>query len=120
MRPKSTKHRPERLSALVQETVAGAVATLVKDPRVGFVTITSATVSPDGTHAVVRVSVMGTEEEKARAMEGLDSARGFLRSHLAKTLSLRNIPELHFELDRGLEHAQRINQILSDLKRDES
>jgi ribosome-binding factor A len=117
---KSGKHRPERLAALIQESVASALATQVKDPRVGFITVTGVTVSPDGTHAVLRVSVMGTEEEKARAFEGLESARGFLRSNLARTLSLRTIPELRFELDRGLEHAQRINQILADLKRDES
>ena len=117
---KSGKHRPERLAALIQESVASALATQVKDPRVGFITVTGVTVSPDGTHAVLRVSVMGTEDEKARAFEGLESARGFLRSNLAKTLSLRTIPELRFELDRGLEHAQRINQILADLKRDES
>jgi ribosome-binding factor A len=117
---KSGKHRPERLAALIQESVASALATQVKDPRVGFITVTGTTVSPDGTHAVLRVSVMGTEEEKARAFEGLESARGFLRTNLARTLSLRTIPELHFELDRGLEHAQRINQILADLKRDES
>jgi ribosome-binding factor A len=117
---RSGKHRPERLAALIQESVAAAVATSVKDPRIGFVTVTGVSVSPDGTHAVVRVSVMGAEEEKTRALEGLDSARGYLRSHLARTLSLRSIPELRFELDRGLEHAQRINQILADLKRDES
>ena len=117
---KSGKHRPERLAALIQESVASTLATQIKDPRVGFITVTGTTVSPDGTHAVLRVSVMGTEEEKARAFEGLESARGFLRSTLARTLSLRTIPELHFELDRGLEHAQRINQILADLKRDES
>jgi len=117
---KSGKHRPERLAALIQESVAGAVSTLLKDPRVGFLTVTGVTVSPDGSHAVVRVSVMGEPEEKTRALEGLESARGFLRSHLAKTLTLRTIPELRFELDRGLEHALRINQILADLKRDES
>jgi ribosome-binding factor A len=117
---RSSKHRPERLAALIQESVAGAVSTLVKDPRVGFLTVTGVTVSPDGSHAVVRVSVMGEQEEKERALQGLESARGFLRSHLAKTLALRTIPDLRFELDRGLEHAQRINRILSDLKRDES
>jgi ribosome-binding factor A len=117
---RSGKHRPERLAALIQESVAAAVATSLKDPRVGFVTVTGVTVSPDGGVATVRVSVMGTEEEKARALEGLESARGYLRSRLAESVKLRTIPELRFELDRGLEHAQRINQILADLKRDES
>jgi ribosome-binding factor A len=53
-------------------------------------------------------------------MAGLNSARGFLRSHLARALALRATPELHFQLDRGLEHAQRIDQLLAQLRRDET
>jgi ribosome-binding factor A len=113
-------HRPERLAALLHETLAEALANRVKDPRVGFVTLTGVEVSPDGGHATVRVSVMGTEEEKTSAMAGLNSARGFLRSHLARALTLRTTPELHFQLDRGLEHAQRIDQLLAQLRRDET
>lgn len=113
------KHRPERLAALIQETLADALVTELKDPRVGFVTITGVRVSSDGTHAAVRVSVMGSEEEKARAMEGLESARGFLRSHLARTLSLRTAPELQLELDRTLEQAQRIDRLLAEIRRPE-
>lgn len=111
-------HRPERLAALVQETLASAITTSLKDPRVGFVTITNVQVTPDGHHATVRVSVLGSEEEKGQAMEGLESARGFLRSILASRLSLRVTPDLRFELDRGLEHAQRIDAILEELRRD--
>lgn len=113
-------HRPERLAALLHQTLAEALANRVKDPRVGFVTVTGVDVSPDGGHAAVWVSVMGTEEEKTSAMEGLNSARGFLRSHLAKALTLRTTPELHFQLDRGLEHAQRIEQLLAQIRRDET
>jgi ribosome-binding factor A len=110
------RHRPERLAALVQEALAEALARAVKDPRVGFATITSVTVSPDGGHATVRVSVLGDEAAKASAMEGLESARGFLRSHLAQVLPLRTTPELHFVLDRGGEHAARIDQLLAQLR----
>ena len=113
-------HRPERLAALVQETVARALATEVKDPRVGFVTVTGVSVTADGAHATVRVSVLGSEEEKATALAGLASARGFLRTHLAHTLPLRTAPELRFELDRGLEHAQQIDRLLADIRRDET
>ena len=116
---KSGRHRPERLAGLIQESIAAQLANSVNDPRVGFVTLTGVSLSPDGTHALVRVSVMGTEEEKSRALEGLESARGFLRAQLARTVALRTVPDLRFELDRGLEHAQRINQILADLKRDD-
>jgi ribosome-binding factor A len=104
------------VATLVQETLADALAGRLKDPRVGFVTITGVEVSPDCTHATVRVSVLGDEEQKTQAMEGLSSAKGFLRTRLARTLSLRTAPELHFLLDRGLEHAARIEQILTELK----
>ncbi|PYO28602.1 MAG: ribosome-binding factor A, partial [Gemmatimonadetes bacterium] len=66
--------------------------------------------------ARVRVSVMGSEEDKAKSLEGLASAARFLRAQVAKELPLRTTPELHFELDRGLEHAQRIDQVLRNLK----
>lgn len=111
-------HRPERLAALVQETLAELLTRGLKDPRVGFVTVTGVTMTPDGAHATVRVSVLGTEEEKGRALEGLDSARGYLRSQLARTLAVRVAPEIKFTLDRGLEHARRIDDILDQIKRD--
>jgi ribosome-binding factor A len=107
--------RPERVAALVQETLAEALASQLKDPRVGFVTVTGVTVSPDCTHAQVRVSVMGESEDQERAMEGLASAKGYLRTHLARSLNLRVAPELHFILDRGLEHARRMGEILDEL-----
>src|SRR6266566_2909213 len=72
----------------------------------------------DLAHARVRVSVMGSEDEKAKSLAGLESAARFLRSQLARELSLRVTPELRFELDRGLEHAQRIDRMLRDLKED--
>ena len=117
MTPRAHPHRPERLAALIQETLAEALTGRLKDPRVGFATITGVTVTPDGSHAVVRVSVLGDDEAKERALEGLQSARGFLRSHLARVLALRVTPELAFQIDRGLEHAQRIEQVLADLRR---
>jgi ribosome-binding factor A len=117
---RGAQHRPQRLAALILETVAQALGTLVKDPRVGFVTITRVAVSRDASLASVSVSVLGTDEEKARAMDGLDSARGFLRTHLAQTLKLRTTPELRFMLDRGLEHAQRVDRLLADIKRSET
>jgi len=113
----SPRHRPERVAAIIHETLAAAVSSLLKDPRVGFVTVTGVTVTPDMSHAEVRISVLGTEEEKAEAMTGMASATGFLRTHLARTLTLRKAPELHFVLDRGIEHAQRIDRLLGDLKR---
>lgn len=116
---RAPKHRPERLAALIQEIIASALMTELKDPRVGFVTVTGVKVSGDGGHATVRVSVLGSDEDKVRAVEGLESARGFLRGFLARTLNLRTAPELHMELDRTLEQAQRIDRLLGEIRRDE-
>ncbi|HEY2824906.1 MAG TPA: 30S ribosome-binding factor RbfA [Gemmatimonadales bacterium] len=114
-------HRVERIGALVHQTVAAALATEVKDPRVGFVTITRVKMSSDGGHALLMVSVLGSPEEQTKALEGLNSARGFLRTRLAQSLSLRVAPDVHFELDRGLEHARNIDRVLQELeKKDEA
>ena len=109
-------HRPERVAEAIRQTVAEFLTGNVRDPRVGFVTVTAVEVSGDLGHARVRVSVMGSEEEKAKSLEGLTSAARFLRAQVASQLPLRTTPELHFELDRGLEHAQRIDQVLRKLK----
>lgn len=112
-------HRPERVAEGIRQTVAAFLTGNVRDPRVGFVTVTGVEVSPDLTHARVRVSVMGSDEEKERSLEGLASAARFLRAQLARELRLRLTPELRFELDRGLDHAQRIDRVLRELKEGE-
>src|SRR3989442_3363908 len=105
-------HRPERMAELIRQTVAEFLTGNVRDPRVGFVTVTAVEVSGDLAHARIRVSVMGSEEEKTKTLEGLGSAARFLRAQLSRELRLRTSPELRFELDRGVEHAQRIDAVL--------
>jgi ribosome-binding factor A len=109
-------HRPARVGELIRQTVAAFLNGSVRDPRIGFVTVTGVEVSADLGHANIRVSVLGTEEEKARSLEGLESAAGFLRVQLGRRLALRTTPELRFRLDRGLEHAQQIDRVLKELK----
>ncbi len=113
------RHRAERMAAQIHETVAAALAMDLKDPRVGFVTVTDVVVSSDCSHATVRVAVMGSEAEKAEAMEGLTSAKGYLRTRLARQMRVRAVPELHIVLDQGLEHAARIDELLEEIKHDE-
>lgn len=111
--------RPAQVAETVRQVVADTLTREIRDPRVGFVTVTGVTVSGDLSHARVRVSIMGEAEDKERAMEGLHSAAGFLRSRLTRALDVRVVPELHFELDRGQEHAARINALLADLHRED-
>lgn len=116
---KGSSRRPEQVAELVRQVVSDALLTEVRDPRIGMVTVTRVVVSPELSWAMVYVSVMGDEAEKVRALEGLESAAGFFRSKLGRSLSTRVVPEVKFELDRGLEHAARINALLAELKRED-
>ena len=108
------------MAETLRQVITDALAREVRDPRVGFVTVTGVLVSNDLSHARVMVSLPGEEADKDRALEGLQSAAGFLRSRAARALTTRSVPELHFELDRGLEHAARINQLLNTIRREEA
>src|SRR2546430_1688963 len=110
------RHRPERVAEAIRQTVAEFLTGNVRDPRVGFVTVTAVGVSGDLRHAPGRGSGVGSEEGEAKALEGPASAARLLPAPGAKTLPLRTTPELHFELDRGIEHAQHIDQVLRNLK----
>lgn len=113
-------HRQERVATLIQQILGEAMTTRIKDPRVGFVTLTGVTVTADLSHATVSVSVMGDDERREQALAGLDHAKGYLRSLLARSTDLRTTPELHFVIDRGLDHARRIDELLTQIHRDES
>jgi ribosome-binding factor A len=112
---KRSSHRPEQVAETIRQVVAEALAHEVRDPRVARVTVTSVRVTGDLGHARVSV-VLGEGADADRSMEGLASAAGFLRGRVAKALSTRVVPELEFVLDRGAEHAQRINEIFASLR----
>ncbi|HEX6406088.1 MAG TPA: 30S ribosome-binding factor RbfA [Gemmatimonadales bacterium] len=116
---KGSSRRPEQMAETLRQVITDGLTREVRDPRVGFVTITGVLVTNDLSHARVMVSVPGEETEKARALEGLQSAAGFLRSRAARALTTRTVPELHFELDRGLEHAARINELLNTIRQED-
>jgi ribosome-binding factor A len=111
--------RPEQVAGTLRQVIAEALTREIRDPRVGFVTVTGVLVTNDLSHARVIVSVPGDDAEKTRALQGLQSAAGFLRSRAARVLSTRTVPELHFELDKGVEHAARIEELLKSIRREE-
>ena len=117
---KSSSWRPEQVAETLRQVITDGLAREVRDPRIGFVTVTAVLVTPDLSHARVMVSLPGEDADKLRALEGLQSAARFLRSRAARALSTRIVPELHFELDKGLEHAARINELLEGLRREET
>jgi ribosome-binding factor A len=120
---KAPSRRPDQVAETVRQVLADAfLRGEVRDPRVGLVTVTHVEVTGDLSHARVRVAVPSGEDAAAgdNLLAGLQSAAGFLRSRVARALATRIVPELHFELDRGLEHASRIDALLAEIRRTES
>jgi ribosome-binding factor A len=113
-----TKHqRSDRVAEAIREEIAMFLAEGVKDPRVtGLVTVTGVDMTRDLRHAKVFVSVMGTDTDRSATLEGLSSVAGFLRSRLARSLSLRVAPEVHFVPDESIARAARIETLLSQIK----
>lgn len=107
--------RSERLGELILAEVSDLLARHIKDPRIGFVTFTRVEVSDDLRHAKVFVSTLGSAPDKARTLQGLASASGYMRRHLGRALHLRYTPELTFVLDESLEHGAKIAQLLRQL-----
>ena len=106
--------RIEKVQKLAKEVLGEAIQQL-KDPRVGFATVTTVKVSADLRYARAYVSVLGSEEERDKTMAGLRSATRFLRTEMGHQMRLRYTPELTFELDRSPEEAQRLESILREL-----
>ena len=115
---KGSSRRPEQVAENIRQVLAEVIGRELRDPRVGSVTITRVEVTGDLGHATVFVATSGTDDEKARAIEGLESAAGFLRSKLARVLTMRTVPTLAFALDRGLEHARKIDALLDQIHRE--
>jgi ribosome-binding factor A len=109
--------RTQRIGDQIRAELAELLLRELRDPRVKLATISRVEVSPDLSHAVVHVSVLGDESQRTAAVAGLEHARGFLRRELAHRLSLRTTPDLRFLLDRGAEHSQRIDELLAGLDR---
>jgi ribosome-binding factor A len=107
--------RSERLGELILAEISDLIRREIKDPRIGFVTFTRVEMSDDLRHAKVFVSSLGAEPEKARTLQGLSSATGYVRRQLGRTLHLRYTPEISFLLDDSLEHGAKIAQILRQL-----
>jgi ribosome-binding factor A len=91
-----------------------AVPTL-KDPRIGFVTITAVEATKDFQHATVYVSVLGSDQERDRTLQGLEAAHGVLQARVARELRLRRTPVLAFAYDPGVERGVRLTQIIDEL-----
>jgi ribosome-binding factor A len=113
-------HRQEKLGELIAIELSDLLRTRVKDPRVGFASVTHVEVSGDLRHAKIFVSVLGTEEEQAATIQALKHATGFLRHELAGRIVLRYMPELVFKLDTSIEQGARILELIRQFENEQT
>jgi ribosome-binding factor A len=106
-----------RVNEAVREVVSEAVGDL-KDPRIGFVTVTGVETSPDLRHARVFVSVLGSDAKRAKTLDGLAAAHGVLQARVARELRLKRTPQLAFEYDPTVERGVRMTQLIDELAPD--
>ena len=106
--------RMRRVNEAVKEVVSLHIAGDVKDPRIGFVTVTGVETSPDLRHARVFVSVLGDESQREQALDGLGSAAGFLQSQVGQELRMKRTPTLEFVYDDSVDRGMRITELLDE------
>lgn len=111
--------RRERVEEQIVREVSEILRREVKDPRIGFVTVTGAEVSPDLRQARVFVSVLGSDEERDATLKGLNSAARFIRGQFGKRVAMRVTPEFTFRFDTSIERGARIFELLEQVKREE-
>src|SRR5690606_40995578 len=108
------KKRIARVNEQIRRELTSLLQFDVRDPRIGVVTVTGVEVSPDLYHAKVFYSVMGSDEDRASAAEGLRAAAGFLRTEIGRRMHIRRAPELHFTYDNTIQHAMHIERLLQE------
>jgi len=111
--------RSEKVSEAIHEMVSGLLVKGLKDPRIGFVTVTGVKVTDDLHLATIYFTVIGSDEEKKASEAGLNSARGFIRKELGKSLRMRYVPDLLFRYDTSVEYGARIESILKEIQSDD-
>ena len=109
-----TTGRMRRVDEALREVLSDAIASDIKDPRVGFVTVTSVSTSPDLRHATVYVSVLGDDGVRERSLAGLQSAHGFLQKRMARELRIKHTPTLEFAYDDSVDRSLRINELIGE------
>ncbi|MDX8365108.1 30S ribosome-binding factor RbfA [Cytobacillus sp. IB215665] len=112
-------HRSTRIAEQMKKELGQIIGQKMKDPRIGFVTVTDVRVTGDLQQAKVYISVLGNDEEKQNTLLGLEKAKGFIRSEIGSRIRLRKTPELLFEFDESIDYGYRIESILHDINKDE-
>lgn len=112
------KQRANRVGEQMKKELGDIIGRKIKDPRVGFVTVTDVRVSGDLQLATVYISVLGDEEQKESTLKGLAKAKGFIRSEIGQRIRLRKTPEISFEFDESIGYGHRIDTLLHQINKD--
>ena len=105
--------KQKRLEGIIRKNISDIIQFSLKDPDVGFVTITDVSVSSDHSYANVYVTFLGKDPRNQAGLRALNRAKGFIRTELSKRLSVRRTPELIFELDKSIENGRHIDEIIA-------
>ncbi len=108
--------RQEKVAELLKTEVSRIIQREMKDPRLGFITVTDAEVSKDLRHAKIFISVMGNDEQKDETLGILQRASSFIRSEFGRHASMKVLPEITFKLDTAVEHGARIFELLQEVR----
>lgn len=114
------ENRQQRLGELLKKEISDLVLREIKDPRIGFVSVTLVEVTADLRHASVYVSVLGSEKERQGTLAGLRSATGFIKRELGRRLRLKYIPDVTFKYDKSLEEGARILALIDQVVQEKS
>lgn len=109
--------RVRKIQEFIKQEVSNIILRELKDPRLGFVTITDAKITGDLREATVFVSLYGNDEEKKGTMEALKSANGYIRSEVGKRLGIRYSPQIEFKEDTSIEYGAKIDKLLRDIEK---
>ena len=110
--------RIDKVQEFIKQEVSQIIQKDIKDPRVGFVTVTDVEMTKDLRHAKIFLSLMGSDEQKKATWEALNRALGFMRSEIGKRIRLRCTPELSLHLDKSLDYSNHIQKLLLQLEKD--
>lgn len=112
--------RNRKIADAIQRDLAEIIRLELRDPRVSMVTLTAVEVTRDNSHAKVFFTSLGSDEQVAACLKGLQSAAGFLRTQIARNLTIRIVPELHFQIDTSIENGVRLSKLIDDALADDA
>ena len=115
----SNNLRIEKLQELIKQEMSKSILQEIKDPRIGFVTVTDVKLSKDLSVAKIFVSIMGSDEQIKDTLEGLKSALGFLRHEIAKKVRMKYTPKIYFALDTSQNYSEHIQKLLLEISNEE-